>query len=120
MSPRTTFVRSMRRAETSSLWGTQSRIKQMTSASRSSSRRTSQPPSSPDAPVTSVGRSRQNVQFPVGGDLLEGVGFEARLVFFQVIEEPWLEHHEATVDPALTDLRLLGEAGDAVAAEEQP
>ena len=48
------------RLRTSSLAGTQSRTRQTTSAPASSSRRTSQPPTSPVAPVTSVGRSRQN------------------------------------------------------------
>ena len=45
---------------TSSLCGTQSRTRQTTSAPASSSRRTSQPPTSPVAPVTRVGRSVQN------------------------------------------------------------
>src|SRR5579885_633079 len=60
MSPRTTLTRSIRRARTNSLWGTQSRTKQTISAPSSMSLLTSQPPSSPVAPVTNTGRSSQN------------------------------------------------------------
>ena len=49
-------------AVTSSLSGTQSRTRQTTSAPSSTKRRVSQLPSSPVAPVTSVGRSCQNVE----------------------------------------------------------
>src|SRR5579885_1679118 len=60
MSPRTTLTRLIRRARTNSLWGTQSRTKQTISAPSSRSLLTSQPPSSPVAPVTNTGRSSQN------------------------------------------------------------
>ena len=65
-SPRTIIdaLEQPRRA-TNSLCGTQSRTRQTTSAPASSRRRTSQPPTRPVAPVTNVGRSRQNVgSFP--------------------------------------------------------
>ena len=38
----------------------------------------------------------------------------------EVIENAGLEHQEAAVDPALADLRLLGEVRDQVAVEHQP
>src|ERR1700682_5807529 len=68
-SPRARLVSPIRSAWTNSLSGTQSRIRQTTSASRSSKRRTTQLPTRPVAPVTRVGRSRQNeVSVGMGGD----------------------------------------------------
>src|SRR4051794_21780741 len=60
-SPRTTLTRSSCPDVTSSDCGIQSRTRQSTSAPASTSRRTSQLPTSPVAPVTNVGLSRQNV-----------------------------------------------------------
>ena len=40
---------------------------------------------------------------------LEDVGFEARLVTGDVVEDSGLDDHEPAVDPALADLWLLGE-----------
>src|SRR2546421_5007410 len=144
-----------------SLCGTQSRTRHVTSAPSAIRRWTSQPPRSPVAPVTKVGRSRQKLlsifgviqlllisPFPnlprrlavapealkqnlvaqsvhalpeaavaiggelaVGGQPLHRVGLQATAVTAQVVEDFRLEHEEAAVDPALPDLRLLGELG---------
>ena len=61
-SPRTTFTQPIDPLRTSSLCGTQSRTRQTTSAPSACRRLTSHPPTSPVAPVTSVGRSRQNAR----------------------------------------------------------
>src|ERR1035437_6062608 len=58
-SPRTTVTLFSRPVPSSVLRGTQSRTSAVTLAPSSTSRRTSQPPSSPVAPVTNTGRSCQ-------------------------------------------------------------
>src|SRR6266850_7528448 len=60
-SPRTTLTCSITPDRANSLCGTQSRTRQTTSAPELTRRRTSQPPSSPVAPVTKVGRSSQKL-----------------------------------------------------------
>ena len=50
---------------------------------------------------------------------LERVGLEAGVVAVEVVEQGRLEDEEAAVDPALADLRLLGELGDQIAVEHQ-
>src|SRR5487761_1261437 len=49
----------------------------------------------------------------------EGVTFQAVAVVLQVVEDVWLQAHKASVDPALTGLRLLRELGNEVALEAQ-
>src|ERR1044071_4175841 len=53
------------------------------------------------------------------GQTLQHVGFEVGVVALDVVEDRGLEDHEAAVDPALADLRLLGELGDEVAVEDE-
>src|SRR5262245_57441370 len=59
----------MRCSATSRLRGMPSRTRPTTCAPRASSASTSQPPSSPVAPVTKTGRSRQEVSTPIGPHL---------------------------------------------------
>ena len=60
---------------------------------------------------------------PVGHQLAfaasrsSGSALEAVVVAGDVVEDPRLEDEEAAVDPALADLRLLGELDDPVAVE---
>ena len=59
-------------------------------------------------------------QLAVLGQPLQRLALPDRLVAVDVVEHLRLEHEEAAVDPALADLRLLGELGDAVAVEDEP
>src|SRR4051812_47967299 len=86
-SPRTSLTRSIRPDRTRAHRGTQSRTRQVISAPASSRRRTSQPPTSPVAPVTRTGLSRQKDFIPAllpphlpgsratGPQLVEGLVF---------------------------------------------
>ena len=58
-------------------------------------------------------------ELSVGGEFFERGAFEESFVAFDVIEDFWFEDHEAAVDPALTNLRLLGEFLHAVIVENQ-
>ena len=59
-------------------------------------------------------------ELPVLRETLERVGLETRRVVVEVVEESRLEDEEATVDPTLADLWLLGELRDEVALEDEP
>src|SRR5947209_19916073 len=80
-SPRTIFTFSIKLVRASSLCGIQSRTRQTTSARASTRRRTSQPPTSPVAPVTNVGLSRQKELIPaLPPDLPRGLAAVPELV----------------------------------------
>src|SRR5689334_5905086 len=80
ISPRTTLTHSIVRLRTSSLFGTQSRTRQTTSAPALARLRVSQLPSRPVAPVMSVGRSRQKRSFSAMASL--GPNLPGRLTIF--------------------------------------
>ena len=58
-------------------------------------------------------------QVSLGSQTLHWLAFPTRLIVRDVVQNCWLKDKKPSVDPALTDLGLLGELDDPVTVEDQ-